>query len=285
MTSEASGMDTEKRFAVLIDADNISAKYIKVIMDEISNEGIATYKRIYGDWTKGALDSWKKVLLEYSVLPIQQYSYTVGKSSTDSALIIDAMDILYTGKVNGFCLISSDSDFTRLAARLRESGMMVIGMGEQKTPGPFIKACNQFKYLDKLFDNAQRNARDDDKNAVSKASEQPSDQDSDKSDESATDLRTVRKAIRYLVQENSDEEGWILCSTLGDLLLKRYPDFDVRNFGFSKMTSFLKSLDAYEMRYENKGLTKLVFIRIKPLAEPVIRQGAVRRPRTRRSDD
>lgn len=261
-------MDTEKTFAVLIDADNISAKYIKVIMDEISNEGVATYKRIYGDWTKGALDSWKKILLEYSILPIQQYSYTVGKSSTDSALIIDAMDILYTNKVSGFCLISSDSDFTRLAARLRESGMTVIGMGEQKTPAPFIKACNQFKYLDKLFDNVQKNSREDDKPATSKS---PVSAEFDKTEESATDLFTIRKAIRNLVIENSDEDGWIIGSQLGDLLLKRYPDFDVRNFGFSKMTSFIKSLDAYELRYENKGLSRLVFIRLKPMPEPEIR--------------
>ena len=127
-------MASDQRFAVLIDADNVSDKYIKIILDEISNDGIATYKRIYGDWTKPALTSWKNVLLDNSILPIQQYNYTTGKNSTDSAMIIDAMDILYSGKVDGFCIVSSDSDFTRLAARLRESGMQVIGMGEEKTP-------------------------------------------------------------------------------------------------------------------------------------------------------
>ena len=135
----------DKRFAVLIDADNVSDKYIKVILDEISNDGIITYKRIYGDWTKPSLSSWKSVLLNHSITPMQQYNYTTGKSSTDSAMIIDAMDILYSGNVDGFCLVSSDSDFTRLAARLRESGMYVIGMGEKKTPNPFIAACNRFK--------------------------------------------------------------------------------------------------------------------------------------------
>ena len=144
------GMASDSRFAVLIDADNVSGKYIKLILDEISKDGVATYKRIYGDWTNPALVSWKSVLLDYSVMPIQQYSYTTGKNSTDSAMIIDAMDILYSGKVEGFCLVSSDSDFTRLAARLRESGMTVIGMGESKTPNSFIAACNKFKYLDIL---------------------------------------------------------------------------------------------------------------------------------------
>ena len=143
-------MASDLKFAVLIDADNVSDKYIKIILDEISNDGIATYKRIYGDWTKPALVSWKSVLLDNSILPIQQYNYTTGKNSTDSAMIIDAMDILYSGQVDGFCIVSSDSDFTRLAARLRESGMIVVGMGERKTPKSFISACNRFKYLDIL---------------------------------------------------------------------------------------------------------------------------------------
>lgn len=144
-------LNSECRFAILIDADNISDKYVKIILDEVANSGVATYKRIYGDWTSQRLASWKKVLLENSIIPMQQYSYTYGKSSTDSAMIIDAMDILYSGNVDGFAIVSSDSDFTRLAARLRESGMQVIGMGEQKTPEPFISACNQFKYLDLLY--------------------------------------------------------------------------------------------------------------------------------------
>lgn len=136
-------MDNELRIAILIDADNVSDKYIKIIVDEVANIGIATYKRIYGDWTSARLSSWKKVLLEDSIIPIQQYSYTTGKNATDSAMIIDAMDILYSGNVDGYCIVSSDSDFTRLAARLRESGMLVLGMGEEKTPKPFISACNQ----------------------------------------------------------------------------------------------------------------------------------------------
>ena len=140
-------MGNDKNIAVLIDADNVSDKYIKYIFDEISNHGIPTIKRIYGDWTKPQLSSWKSVLLKYSITPIQQYSYTTGKNSTDAALIIDAMDILYSNNVDGFCIVSSDSDFTRLAARLRESGMFVVGMGEKKTPTPFIAACEKFKNL------------------------------------------------------------------------------------------------------------------------------------------
>ena len=140
-------MDNELRIAILIDADNVSDKYIKIIVDEVANIGIATYKRIYGDWTSARLSSWKKVLLEDSIIPIQQYSYTTGKNATDSAMIIDAMDILYSGNVDGYCIVSSDSDFTRLAARLRESGMLVLGMGEEKTPKPFISACNQFIWI------------------------------------------------------------------------------------------------------------------------------------------
>ncbi len=147
----ATDTSRDLRFAILIDADNIAPKYIKVILDEVANSGVATYKRIYGDWTSQRLASWKTCLLDNSIIPMQQYSYTTGKSATDSAMIIDAMDILYSGTVDGFAIVSSDSDFTRLVARLRESGMQVIGMGEQKTPQPFISACNQFKYLDLLY--------------------------------------------------------------------------------------------------------------------------------------
>ena len=158
-------IDSDLRFAILIDADNVSDKYIKIILEEVANSGIATYKRIYGDWTSQRLTSWKNVLLENSIIPMQQYSYTYGKSSTDSAMIIDAMDILYSGNVDGFAIVSSDSDFTRLAARLRESGMQVIGMGEQKTPQPFISACNSFKYLDLLYAAHQAEEADDEDDA------------------------------------------------------------------------------------------------------------------------
>ena len=271
-------MASDSRFAVLIDADNVSVRYIKIILDEISKDGIATYKRIYGDWTNPSLISWKSTLLDNSIIPIQQYSYTSGKNSTDSAMIIDAMDILYSGQVEGFCLVSSDSDFTRLAARLRESGMTVIGMGESKTPNSFIAACNKFKYLDILAaadeeepeetvkqQEAAKKAPAQKKAPARKtatASKKPKEdskaekepkaeakkQQEKAIEEPRTSLRTIRRALRTIARENSDEDNWIMVSQVGNLLDKRYTDFDVRNFGFSKLTPFLESLDMFEIK-------------------------------------
>ncbi|WP_322202007.1 NYN domain-containing protein [Acutalibacter intestini] len=274
-------MASDSRFAVLIDADNVSVRYIKLILDEISKDGVATYKRIYGDWTNPALVSWKSALLDNSVLPIQQYSYTTGKNATDSAMIIDAMDILYSGQVEGFCLVSSDSDFTRLAARLRESGMTVIGMGESKTPNSFISACNKFKYLDIL------SAADDEepeepvraepakkasaqKKTTRKTSAKPTkakeeaQKDQEDREEPKTSLRTIRRALRSIVRENSDEDNWIFIGKVGNILGKRYPDFDVRNFGFSKLTPFLDSLDMFEIKSQRKeGGSPQMYVRLK----------------------
>lgn len=270
-------MASDNRFAVLIDADNVSVKYIKIILDEISKDGIATYKRIYGDWTNPSLISWKSTLLDNSIIPVQQYSYTTGKNSTDSAMIIDAMDILYSGRVEGFCLVSSDSDFTRLAARLRESGMTVIGMGESKTPNSFIAACNKFKYLDILSaadeaeaeeaapkaEPAKKPAAQPKKTAQKAAAKKPKEEPKTEKEpkpaepkkqqekaieEPRTSLRTIRRALRTIVRENSDEDNWIMVSQVGNLLDKRYTDFDVRNFGFSKLTPFLESLDMFEIK-------------------------------------
>jgi uncharacterized LabA/DUF88 family protein len=273
---------------VLIDADNVSDKYVKIILDEISNYGVATYKRIYGDWTKPKFSRWKTMLLEHSITPIQQYSYTVGKNATDSAMIIDAMDILYSGKVEGFCLVTSDSDFTRLASRLREAGMDVIGMGETKTPKPFISSCNRFKYLDlialdnelgDLADEAEeRESRTSGKSVKKGAATTPSGKTSaaeaEKPSGSKTDAsgpvktmsaRTMRKAIMAMVEENSDEDEWFPLGDLGNLILKRYPDFDVRNFGFKKFTPFIKSLGAFEFKEERVpgSNNKLTYIREK----------------------
>lgn len=246
-------MIPDNRYAVLIDADNVSDKYIKLIMDEISNDGIATYKRIYGDWTKPAFASWKAVLLEHSVTPIQQYAYTQGKNATDSAMIIDAMDILYSGNVEGFCLVSSDSDFTRLASRLRESGMDVIGMGESKTPKAFISACNKFKYLDLL---AQADQTKPAETIVAKDVQV---------EDRMTNFDTIKKAIITIVQENCDEDEWFFIGDLGNKLQKRYPDFDVRNFGFNKFTPFIKSLDLFEIKSEkiSGSNNKLIYIKEK----------------------
>ena len=265
--------NSDSRFAVLIDADNVSVRYIKLIMDEVSKEGVATYKRIYGDWTNPALISWKSTLVDNSILPIQQYSYTTGKNSTDSAMIIDAMDILYSGSVDGFCIVSSDSDFTRLAARLRESGMTVVGMGESKPPNSFIAACNSFKYLDLLRSAEEEEPEEQQRPAVKKkptaqkkAPQKPAKaKEEPPKEEPKTSLRTIRNALRTIVRENSDEDDWIFTGKVGNLLSKRYPDFDVRNFGFSKLTPFLDSLDMFEIRTERKDNAgpSLMYVRLK----------------------
>ncbi len=268
-------MDRELKFAILIDADNISEKYIKIILDETAKSGIATYKRIYGDWTNPQLGSWKQVLLDKSIIPIQQYGYTTGKSSTDSAMIIDAMDILYSGNVDGFCLASSDSDFTRLAARLRESGMQVIGMGESKTPKPFISACNQFKYLDILFSTQKEEeappAPEPDTakpQAAAKKEKAPAKKAKPKKQEPEpqTNLKTIKKAILSLAEECSDDDGWIFSAELGNQLAKRFPDFDVRNFGFSKFTPFINSLGLFEIKRNqasSNSNVQLVYFKLK----------------------
>ena len=227
----------DKKFALLIDADNTSSKYIKTIVDEITNLGITTYRRIYGDWTSTLLQSWKDILLEYSITPMQQYGYTTGKNSTDSAMIIDAMDILYTGDVDGFCLVSSDSDFTKLAVRLREAGKTVVGMGKQQTPRPFVTACNQFKYLDLLSKEGQ---------------ETPAAKKSQKKTSATTKKKTNQKlvdAIRKIIEENSDAGGWMYAAKVGILLQKKMPDFDCRNYGYKKFSQLLDGV-GFETRKE-----------------------------------
>lgn len=218
-------MEMEIRYAVLIDADNVAPKYTKNILDELSNYGIATYKRVYGDWTKPNLAGWKNMALDNAITPVQQYSYTTGKNATDSAMIIDAMDILYSNNVDGFCIVSSDSDFTRLAIRLRESGKHVIGMGEKKTPKPFSTACNSFKYLEIL------------------AEEEVQSNDCDK-----VELKTLESAIIRIIAENANLEEEINIGELGSRLQGRYPDFDVRNYGYSKFSQFLKDFDCLSFR-------------------------------------
>lgn len=223
-------MSIEKGMAVLIDADNVSDKYIKFIFEELSSyPEKVTVKRIYGDWTSPRLASWKSVLLEYSITPVQQYSYTTGKNATDSALIIDAMDILYGGSVGAFCIVSSDSDFTRLAARLRESGMSVIGMGERKTPKPFITACETFKYLE-----------------VISQEEQPAPQTS-------KDLIRVTTMVRKFIDENSDDDGFIFLGKVGNYLKKTQPDFDTRNFGCRTLTQFITKTGKFVLETRTVG--------------------------------
>lgn len=219
-------MDKEMRYAVLIDADNVASKYTKFILDEVSNYGIVTYKRVYGDWTRTNLASWKSMALDNAITPVQQYSYTTGKNATDSAMIIDAMDILYSNNVDGFCIVSSDSDFTRIAIRLRESGMHVIGMGEKKTPKPFCIACNAFKYLEVLAEEETQEAPERDK----------------------VEFKTLESAIIRIIAENANLEEEINIGELGSRLQGRYPDFDVRNYGYSKFSQFLKDFDCLSFR-------------------------------------
>lgn len=239
-------MEKDLKIAVLIDADNVSDKYVKVIFDEVNNHGTATYKRIYGDWTKPQLGQWKNVLLNYSISPIQQYSYTIGKNATDAALIIDAMDILYSGQVDGFCIVSSDSDFTRLASRLREAGKYVLGMGEKKTPVPFISACEKFKYLEVLLQAIEPTPL---KNGNS----------------GKMDTQSLIDTLRIIINENSDDDGWAFLGEVGSILSKRNPDFDTRNYGFQKLTPLVSSLKQFEIqsrKTSNPNITHK-YIRIK----------------------
>ncbi len=239
-------MEKDLKIAVLIDADNVSDKYVKVIFDEVNNHGTATYKRIYGDWTKPQLGQWKNVLLNYSISPIQQYAYTIGKNATDAALIIDAMDILYSGQVDGFCIVSSDSDFTRLASRLREAGKYVLGMGEKKTPVPFISACEKFKYLEVLLQAIEPTPL---KNGNS----------------GKMDTQSLIDTLRIIINENSDDDGWAFLGEVGSILSKRNPDFDTRNYGFQKLTPLVSSLKQFEIqsrKTSNPNITHK-YIRIK----------------------
>lgn len=233
-------MGSERRIAVLIDADNVSDKYIGYIFDEISNHGTATYKRIYGDWTKPHLSSWKSVLLNNSITPIQQYAYTTGKNSTDAALIIDAMDILYSSNVDGFCIVSSDSDFTKLAARLREAGMFVMGMGEKKTPAPFIAACEMFKYLEVLSANTSHHIE------AASAEEKPG--KPAEPQEGMASKKELIDSLKTIITKTSDEDGWAFLGKVGKQLNKRYPDFDTRNYGYAKLTPLIASLSEFELQ-------------------------------------
>lgn len=240
-------MEKDLRIAVLIDADNVSEKYVKVIFDEINNHGFPTYKRIYGDWTKPQLAQWKNVLLNYSISPIQQYAYTTGKNATDAALIIDAMDILYSQNVDGFCIVSSDSDFTRLASRLREAGKVVLGMGEQKTPTAFISACEKFKYLDVLLKAAEPQTNGEAKTNL-------------------PNTQALIDTLKTIITENSDDDGWAFLGEIGSILSKRMPDFDTRNYGFQKLTPLVSSLKTFEIqsrKTSNPNITHK-YIKIKP---------------------
>lgn len=267
----------ELKLAVLIDADNVPYSNVKGMMEEIAKFGTPTTKRIYADWTSSRANGWKGVLLEHAITPIQQYSYTIGKNSSDSALIIDAMDLLYTGKLDGFCIVSSDSDFTRLAIRLRESGMKVIGIGEKKTPPSLIAACDRFIYLEvldgavqkklpkRVVDPAQKRVptkpvEKATEKILEKPLEKPAPRTPDKIDEATIEL------IESTIDDIGDDDGWAFLGDVGNLIVRKKPEFDPRTFGFNKLTPMLKSLtdvlEIDERESDKKGI-KHVYVRLR----------------------
>ncbi|MBL0310895.1 MAG: NYN domain-containing protein [Bacteroidetes bacterium] len=252
----------ELRFAVLIDADNVPYSNVKAMLEEIAKYGTPTFKKIYADWTKPTVSGWKTVLLENAITPVQQYSYTSGKNATDSAMIIDAMDILYSGRVDGFCIVSSDSDFTRLAIRLREAGMKVLGLGEKKTPTAFISACDKFIYLEILKA----------KQPLPQPASRPAQKSKTKTKSQNTSeevIGPINKELVNLISDSindiADEEGWAFLGELGNLLIKKQPDFDPRNHGFKKLLPLIKSIgNRFEFSEKaTKHGTTLVYVREK----------------------
>lgn len=247
---------TDLRLAVLIDADNVTYRHVKDMLAEITKYGIPTFKRIYADWTRPNVTGWKSVLLENAITPVQQYSYTSGKNSSDSAMIIDAMDILYSGKVDGFCIVSSDSDFTRLAIRLREAGMRVIGFGEKKTLEPFITACDKFIYLEIL-------------NSVEDKSSKQENKQPNQSKKRNAPLKRIDAELAKLISDTivdlGDEEGWAYLGNLGSSILKKRPDFDSRNYGHAKLLTLIKSMKKFDIdeRETGKNNIKHVYLRIR----------------------
>ncbi len=248
--------NTDIKLAVLFDAENVPYSNIKGIMEEIAKYGTPTIKRIYGDWTKPGLSGWKSVLLENAITPIQQYSYTSGKNSSDSAMIIDAMDILYSDKVGGFCIVSSDSDFTRLVIRLREAGMKVIGIGERKTPNPFIVACDKFTYIEIIGSKIVQ----DPESQENQKNNAPYKHTNDPIIKIGEDIISL---ISNSINDVADEEGWAFLGDVGNLIQKKQPDFDVRNFGFTKITPLIKTLKQFEIDERDTGNRKIKLIYVR----------------------
>jgi hypothetical protein len=267
MANKPSPSRQHKHLAVLIDADNAPAAIVEGLFEEIAKYGVASVKRIYGDWTQPNLGGWKKVLLEHSIQPIQQFAYTKGKNATDSSLIIDAMDLLYTHRFEGFCLVSSDSDFTRLAARLREEGLEVIGFGEQKTPQPFVKACDKFIYTELLRDDANES-----ESPAAQSPEAPEPKPVTSNTTTPTETASAEanrpkvpvKLITKVIDDISDEDGWAFMGALGDNLRKLKSDFDPRLYGFKKLTDLIKARNG-QFELQERGVTatggKVLFVR------------------------
>jgi len=241
-------METTDKLAVLIDADNAQPSIVDGLLAEIATYGVASVKRIYGDWTAPSLKGWKEVLLEHSIQPMQQFAYTKGKNATDSAMIIDAMDLLYTNNFNGFCIVSSDSDFTKLASRIRESGLLVYGFGEQKTPSPFVSACDKFIYTEVL------RVKTDESVTITKKS----------SSELKRDTKLV-SLLRNAVEASSDENGWAHLATVGSNIAKQSPEFDPRNYGYGKLGELVIATKLFDIEQRQIGdtHTKALYVRDK----------------------
>lgn len=275
-------MEKEMKLAVLIDAENIAGKYIGVILSEANALGNVVYKRIYGNWTSTQMGAWRDIVLDNSIQPIQQYNNANGKNSSDSSLIIDAMDLLYTGRLNGFCIVSSDSDFTRLASRLRESEMYVLGMGEQKTPRSFISACHKFAYLDLLYKNskstaavkhqqadaakrangAEERAAASGRTAAVKTAQRTEELSAPAPKEEAgapVSKEEIIASLSQYAEEMSDDDGWIHAAKMADQLGKKFPDFDARNYGQRTFVPFVKSLGLFEMKRDKTNSTVVYF--------------------------
>ena len=241
-------MESANNLAVLIDADNAQPSIVDGLLAEIANYGVASVKRIYGDWTTPGLKGWKDVLLEHSIQPIQQFAYTKGKNATDSAMIIDAMDLLYTGNFSGFCIVSSDSDFTKLSSRIRESGLLVYGFGEKKTPAPFVSACDKFVYTEVL------RAKVDESEAIAKKT----------TNELKQDTKLI-SLLRNAVDASSDDSGWANLASVGSNIAKQSSEFDPRNYGYAKLGELVSATKLFEIEERRIGDTnsKSLFIRDK----------------------
>jgi uncharacterized LabA/DUF88 family protein len=239
-------MENSQNLAVLIDADNARPDVVEGLLAEIANYGTATARRIYGDWTSPSLNGWKDALLQHSIQPIQQFAYTKGKNATDSAMIIDAMDLLYSGKFGGFCIVSSDSDFTRLASRIRESGLVVYGFGERKTPKPFVAACDKFVYTELLCTQ-----KDHDRHTTPRTRR-----------ELRQDTRLV-SLLRNAVEASSDETGWAHLAPVGSTIAKQTPEFDPRNYGYGKLGTLVSATGLFDMdeRPIGQNGTKAIYVR------------------------
>lgn len=278
-------LSPQARLAVLIDGDNAQPALADALLAEIAKYGVATVKRVYGDWTLPNLGGWKKTLAQHAIQPIQQFRNTVGKNASDSAMIIDAMDLLYAARLDGFCIISSDSDFTRLASRIRETGLVVYGFGERKTPQAFVSACDKFVYVDVLRGSQPALA----KPAPAKAAKgrgKPTKQAADAPAAAAEKVADAASAaagkldprgdtallqlLSEALDDAADDDGWAALGTLGNLVAKRMPDFDPRNYGFKKLSDLVVKLGAFEIdrRLGDDGKQKAIYLREKRAARP-----------------